>query len=136
MNKGMEIERKIAHHQGTNGGEAYKAKCHHFWKSVRFHVELAYLTEGSFAGAARELNRKRIKTMKEGGKWHPYTVQVAINHYEKFDVENNSKIYNEEQAKELEDQGFDMVEITKLDDDESKFVIGFDNNPTYPIHNH
>lgn len=44
----------------------------------------------------------------------------------------NLLIYNEEQAKELGDQGFDMVEITKLDDDESKFVIGFDNKPTQP----
>ncbi|MDA5316700.1 hypothetical protein [Vibrio cholerae] len=31
--------------QGTNGGEAYKQKCHQFWKQVRFHVELAHLTE-------------------------------------------------------------------------------------------
>ncbi|EGQ9962425.1 hypothetical protein FR275_00275 [Vibrio cholerae] len=56
--------------QGTNGGEAYKKKCHQFWKQVRFHVELAHLTEGTLSGAARELNRKRVKTMN-GGKWWP-----------------------------------------------------------------
>ncbi|HFG1702721.1 TPA: hypothetical protein ACGF0Y_000423 [Vibrio cholerae] len=53
--------------QGTNGGEAYKQKCHQFWKQVRFHVELAHTMEGTLSGAARELNRKRVKTMN-GGK--------------------------------------------------------------------
>lgn len=39
--------------QGTNGGEAYKQKCHQFWKQVRFQAELAHLTEGTLSGAAR-----------------------------------------------------------------------------------
>ncbi|EOX4278432.1 hypothetical protein ACPF34_001459 [Vibrio cholerae] len=72
--------------QGTNGGEAYKKKCHQFWKQVRFHVELAHLTEGTLSGAARELNRKRVKTMN-GGKWWPQTVKDALTHYTEADSE-------------------------------------------------
>jgi hypothetical protein len=64
-------------HQGTNGGEAYQKKCLEFWESQRFYIELAYLQEQSFAGAARELNRKGHKSMK-GGKYHPMTVKCAL----------------------------------------------------------
>ncbi|EKO3667223.1 hypothetical protein NM449_17450 (plasmid) [Vibrio metschnikovii] len=71
--------------RGTNGGEAYKRKCHEYWRSVRFHVELAYLTEGSYAAAARELNRKKITTMKHGAKWHAETVKTAIEFYKEED---------------------------------------------------
>lgn len=80
----MSEEKKT--HRGTNGGNAYSKKCTDFALSVRFHVELAYLTEGSFAGAARELNRKKIKTMK-GGKWFPASVQRFIEKYEQMDKE-------------------------------------------------
>ncbi|PAS33406.1 hypothetical protein CGT72_10090 [Vibrio cholerae] len=72
--------------QGTNGGEAYKKKCHHFWQGVRFHLELAYTMEGSFSGAARELNRKRINTMNKA-KWHPQTVKDGLTLYAQIDSE-------------------------------------------------
>lgn len=71
-------------HQGTNGGEAYKKKCRDFWLSVRFQVELAYLQTGSYAGAARELNRKKVETMN-GGDWFPMTVKYALDTYSKID---------------------------------------------------
>lgn len=77
---------KKAKHRGTNGGEAFKRKARDFALSVRFFVELALITEGSFSGAARELNRKRIKTMK-GMEWHPATVSRAIKLYEKISNE-------------------------------------------------
>ncbi|ARV27205.1 hypothetical protein EA004_24455 [Vibrio anguillarum] len=73
--------------QGTNGGEAYKQKCNAYWESVRFQVELAYLTEGSYSAAARELNRKRVPTM-HGANWHPQTVSDAISHYAELDKFN------------------------------------------------
>lgn len=72
------------HHRGTNGGNATHEKCCAFTLSVRFQVELAYLMEGTFAGAARELNRKRIKSMY-GCEWYPATVQRAINLYAELD---------------------------------------------------
>ncbi|NAW60543.1 hypothetical protein CAG58_00980 [Vibrio sp. V31_P5A7T61] len=72
-------------HQGTNGGKAYQAKCYQHWASVRFHVELAYLTEKSYAGAARELNRKRVPTMKENSQWYAQTVKDALEHYGAID---------------------------------------------------
>lgn len=75
--------------QGTNGGEAYKQKCHQFWKQVRFHVELAHTMEGTLYGAARELNRKRVKTMN-GGKWWPQTVKDALTHYTETDMEKSN----------------------------------------------
>lgn len=71
--------------RGTNGGEAYKKKCHNYWRSVRFNVELVSLTEGSYAAAARELNRKKVKTMKLGAIWHPATVKTAIEFYKEED---------------------------------------------------
>lgn len=77
---------KKKHHRGTNGGEAYSKKCKDFALSVRFHVELAYLTEKSYSGAARELNRKRIKAMK-GGKWFPASVQRMLEKFETIDAE-------------------------------------------------
>lgn len=73
------------HHSGTNGGAAYQKRCREYALSVRFQVELAYLTEGSFAGAARELNRKRqLKTMY-GKKFFPATVQRLIELYAEID---------------------------------------------------
>lgn len=72
-------------HQGTNGGEAYRKKCIAYWESVRFHVELAYLQEGSYRKAAQLLNRKRVSTMKKGAKWHPATVRTAILIYTLID---------------------------------------------------
>lgn len=74
-------------HRGTNGGAAYQKRCRDYALSVRFQVELAYLTEGSYAGAARELNRKlQIKTMY-GRKFFPATVQRLIELYAEIDNE-------------------------------------------------
>ncbi|MBT2909665.1 hypothetical protein PL84_03595 [Vibrio anguillarum] len=79
----------IVMNQGTNGGEAYKQKCHQYWQSVRFYVELAHTMEGTFSGAARELNRKRVPTM-HGAKWHPQTVKSALEHYTNIDSQKDA----------------------------------------------
>ena len=77
-------------HRGTNGGISYQSKCHKHWQSVRFYVDLAYLTEKTYAGAARELNRKRVPTMKDGAKWHAQTVKSALAHYSAIDEHNGN----------------------------------------------
>lgn len=73
-------------HRGTNGGEAFRKASVNFALSVRFSVELAYLVAGTYSGAAKELNRKKVKTMK-GFDWFPATVSRAIKLYEKIDSE-------------------------------------------------
>lgn len=77
-------------HRGTNGGISYQSKCHEHWQSVRFYVELAYLTEKTYAGAARELNRKRVSTMKDGARWHAQTVKSALEYYSAIDDHNGN----------------------------------------------
>lgn len=73
---------------------AWQSKCARFALSMRFHVELAYLTEGTYSGAARELNRKGLKTML-GNQWFPATVSRAIALYEQTDLEIKSNAKNQ-----------------------------------------
>lgn len=82
---------------GKNGkvlAEINKKAAENF--ALKLHPLISSLKEKgikSVRAIAKELNKRRIKTFRGVGKWHPNTVQILLNRLKNITIQNNLICY-------------------------------------------